>query len=172
MLLKELVERRACRNFDPDRPVEKEKIEAIVEAGLRAPTGMNVQDTCIIVITDKVKRDALSIVNAKPLGWDRDPFYGAPVVLLVMAKPSPFAEIDGGATMENLLIEATHQGLGSCWIHRAKEELESEEGQKLFASWGIDVTGYVGIGHAVIGYSKGGKVPEKVIKDGRVFYTD
>lgn len=72
--------------------------------------------------------------------------------------------------IENMLIEATNQGLATCWIHRAKEELESKEGQELFSSLGIDLSDYEGIGHIALGYAKNDNYPPKIIKDNRVFY--
>ena len=161
--------RRACRSFS-SKVVEDEKIQEIVEAGLAAPSGMNRQTPVIIVIKDKKTRDELSNLNRMPLGRDVDPFYGAPVILLVIAHKDGLSALDGGACMENLLLEATHQGLASCWIHRAEDEIRSPEGQKLLSFTGLNFDDYVGIGHAVIGYPTEGFVPrEKVIRENRVF---
>ena len=164
--------RRACRNFD-EREVEQEKIDEIVKAGLLAPSGMNRQTPVIIVIKDKETRDALMKLNNKLSGgrWpdDFDPFYHAPVVLLVIANKNGLSIHDGSATIENMLLEATNQGLGSCWIHRAKEEIETEEGRKLLSFTGLDFDEYIGIGHVIIGYSLMESYPEKEIKEGRIF---
>lgn len=161
--------RRACRNFS-NREVEDNKIKKIVEAGLLAPSGMNRQTPIIIVIKDKKVRDQLMELNRKIMGRDLDPFYGAPVILLVAAHKDGLPMLDGAATIENMLLEATNQGLASCWIHRAKKELELEEGRKILSFTALNFDDYIGIGHVIIGYpNKDYKVAPKVIKENRVF---
>jgi len=169
-----LLKRRTSRKFDSTKEVEKEKIEEIVRAGLVAPSGKNQQLAEIFVITNKEFRDRLAELNAKVwgVGTAVDPFYGAPVILLVASKPSPFADLDGAAIIQNMLLEATNQGLGTCWIHRAKEELQLEETKALFASRGLDISDYVGVDHIALGYSLAPTPAEKVIRPGRVHYID
>ena len=172
-MLEVIKQRRACRNFD-SRPVEKEKIEQIVNAGLLAPSGMGRQTSVVIAISDKETRDQLMELN-RSIGGNRwpkgsDPFYGAPTILLVIANKEGLSLYDGCATIENMLLEATNQGLGSCWIHRAKEEIESEEGRKILSFTGLNFDDYVGVGHVIIGYSLMDGYPEKIIKENRVFY--
>lgn len=161
--------RRACRKFD-SRPVEKEKIEEIVHAGLLAPSGMGRQTPVIIAISDKEIRDKLSEINK--LGSDRfaDPFYGAPVVLLVIAHKDGLSLHDGSACIENMLLEATNQGLGSCWIHRADEEIKLKETRELLSFTGLNFDDYIGVGHVILGYSLMEEYPEKIIKAGRAIY--
>ena len=171
-MLDVIVKRRACRKFS-SQAVEENKIKEIVEAGLMAPSGMGRQTPVVIAIRDKKLRDELSSLNRSfmtnaPEGMD--PFYGAPVVLLVAAKKEGLSVHDGAATIENMLLEATNQGLSSCWVHRAEEEIGSSEGRKLLAWTGLNFDEYIGIGHVIIGYSNGYKAPEKIIKDGRAFY--
>ena len=161
--------RRACRNFS-SREVEDNKIKEIVEAGLLAPSGMNRQTPVIIVIKDKKTRDELMKLNAQILNRDMDTFYGASVILLVAAHKDGLSIYDGAATIENMLLEATNQGLASCWIHRAKEELELEEGRKILSLTGLNFDDYVGIGHVIIGYPNDDYKPNpKIIKENRVF---
>lgn len=169
-MLTAIEKRRSCRNLDNERIVEEEKINEIVNAGLYAANGRGQQNGIVIVIQDKKVRDALSNLNKSVGNFPMDPFYGAPVILLVASKKSPTAIYDGAAMIENMLIEATNQGLATCWIHRAKEELESKEGQELFSSLGIDLSDYEGIGHIALGYAKNDNYPPKIIKDNRVFY--
>ena len=126
-MLDAIKNRRACRSFS-NREVEDEKIQEIINAGLLAPSGMNRQTPVIIAIKDKKVRDELAKLNAELMGRDIDPFYGAPVILLVIAHKEGLSIHDGAAVIENMLLEATNQGHASCWIHRAKEELESDEG--------------------------------------------
>lgn len=168
-MLDAIKNRRACRSFS-NREVEDEKIQEIINAGLLAPSGMNRQTPVIIAIKDKKVRDELAKLNAELMGRDIDPFYGAPVILLVIAHKEGLSIHDGAAVIENMLLEATNQGLASCWIHRAKEELESDEGQKILSFTKLNFADYIGIGHAIIGYPNDDYKPApKVIKDGRVF---
>ena len=172
-MLEAITKRRACRSFDKEKEVEQSKIDEIVKAGLLAPSGMNRQTPVIIVIKDKETRDKLMELN-RTAGNQRfpanlDPFYDAPVILLVIANKNGLSLLDGGATMENLLLEATNQGLASVWIHRADEEIKSKEGRQLLSFTGLNFDDYVGIGHAAIGYQKNYSYPDKKINDGRVF---
>ena len=166
-MLKELENRRCCRSFT-DRPVEEEKIQEVINAGLYAASAKNEQPGIIVAITNKEVRDKLMVLNS--MGRGMDTFYGAPVVLLVASK-GPFTNLDGGAMLENMCIEACHQGLGCCWIHRAKDELESDEGQKLFMSLGIDLSEYTGVGHVILGYPASNEYRPKQIRDGRVYWV-
>lgn len=167
-----ILTRRSCRNFKPDM-VEKTKIDAIIEAGLHAASGMNRQPWLILAITNKEVRNQLQIMNAKIMGKDEsvDPFYGAPVILVVLAnKEAPTYLYDGSLMMGNLMLEAHNQGLASCWIHRAKEEFNSEEGKALLAKYGIEGD-YEGIGHCVIGYPAT-PLNEASPRKGKVVYID
>lgn len=168
-MLEVIKNRRACRKFD-SRPVEKEKIEEIIQAGLLAPSGMNRQTPVIIAISDKETRDKLMELNRATFSKFPDPFYGAPVVLLVIAHKDGLSLHDGGACIENMLLEATNQGLASCWIHRADDEIKSQEGRELLSFTGLNFDDYIGVGHVILGYSLMESYPEKVIKEGRVFY--
>lgn len=143
--LKVMETRRSCRNFDKKKMVSAEDIEAIVKAGTYAPTGRGKQSPIIIAVTNKELRDQIATENAKIMGTDMDPFYGAPVILIVLAdKTIPTYKYDGSLVMGNLMNAAESLGLGSIWIHRAKEEFESD--------FGIDGD-YEGIGHCAIGYA-------------------
>lgn len=150
--LEVLTTRRAIRSYQ-DRVPEKELIEKILEAGTYAPTGMGRQSPIIVAVTNKEIRDRLSRLNAGVMGADSDPFYGAPVVLVVLAdKQCPTYLYDGSLVMGNLLNAAHAVGLGSCWIHRAKEVFDSPEGKFLLREWGIEGE-YEGIGNCIVGYS-------------------
>ena len=149
--LKTLKERRSCRSYRPD-PVPEEILEQILEAGTYAATGMGRQSPVMIAVTDKKLRDQLSAMNAAVMGAASDPFYGAPAVIVVLADRSAGTYLyDGSLVMGNLMNAAHSLGIGSCWIHRAKEEFESEEGRALLKSLGIEGD-YEGIGHCILGY--------------------
>lgn len=149
-----LLTRRSIRNFN-DKSIPEDVLNKILEAGTYAPTAMGMQKPIIIAITDKKVRDEVSRENARIMGREGiDPFYGAPVILLVAVENYPNAVYDGSCVMDNLLNAAWAMGVGSCWIHRAKEELESDFGEKLLKSLGI-VGDYIGVGHAALGYFDG-----------------
>ena len=150
--LEVLKTRRAVRAYQ-DRMPDKELIDKILEAGTYAPTGMGKQSPVIVAVTNKEVRDRLSKLNADVIGRDIDPFYGAPVVLVVLAdRQCPTYVYDGSLVMGNLMNAAHAVGLGSCWIHRAKEVFDSPEGKKLLEEWGIEGD-YEGIGNCIVGYS-------------------
>ena len=172
-IIKAMEERRSIRKFKPDMPT-KEDLEQIIEAGLYAANGMGKQATITIAVTNKKLRDRLSAINAKIGGWKEgfDPFYGAPVVLIVLAdKSRPKCVYDGSLVMGNLMLEAEEQGIGSCWIHRAKEEFESEEGKEILKSLGIEGD-YEGIGHCILGYADGPAPKAAPRKDSYVYHID
>ena len=151
--LKVLETRRSCRAFKPEL-IEEEKLQAIIKAGTYAATGMGRQSPIIIAVTNKELRDKLSVMNAKFMGKDEsfDPFYGAQELLIVLAnKAMPTYLYDGTLVLGNLMNAAADLGVDSCWIHRAKEEFETEEGKSLLRQWGIEGD-WVGIGHCILGY--------------------
>ncbi|MEY8364824.1 nitroreductase [Anaerovoracaceae bacterium 41-7] len=163
--------RRSIRKFKPDM-VPKEIIEQIIEAGTFAATGMNYQDPIIIAVTNKEVRDRLSKLNAEIMGSDSDPFYGAPVVLIVLAdKKIPTHVYNGSLVMGNLMLAAHSLGIGSCWIHRAKEEFERTEGQEILEFLGIEGD-YEGIGHCVLGYVDGEYPKASERKENWAYYID
>lgn len=146
--------RRSIRKYKPDM-IPEDVLNRIIEAGTYAATGMGKQSPIIIAVTNKEIRDKFSKMNAQIMGVDSDPFYGAPVVLIVLAdKARPTYVYDGSLVMGNLMLAAHAEGIGSCWIHRAKEEFESAEGKAFLKSLGIEGD-YEGIGHCVLGYTDG-----------------
>ena len=168
-LLDMIKTRRSIRKYKSDM-VPKEIIDKIVEAGTYAATGMGQQSPIILAVTNKEVRDKLSKWNADIMGTDTDPFYGAPVVLVVLAdKNRPTAVYDGSLVMGNLMLAAHNEGIGSCWIHRAKEEFESEEGKEILRSLGIEGE-YEGIGHCALGYTEGEYPEGHERKDNWVYY--
>lgn len=146
--------RRSIRSFKSDM-VPDEIIDRIIRAGTYAATGMGRQSPIIIAVRDRKVRDELSKLNAEIMGIDKDPFYGAPVVLIVLADRNiPTYIYDGSLVMGNLMLAAHALGIGSCWIHRAKEEFNRPEGKKILADLGIEGD-YEGIGHCILGYVDG-----------------
>ena len=147
-----ILSRRSIRKYKPDM-VPKKIIEKIVQAGTYAATGLGKQSPIILAVTNKELRDKLSKMNAEVMGTASDPFYGAPVVLVVLAdKSRPTYVYDGSLVIGNLMLAAHELGIASCWIHRAKEEFESPEGKEILRSLGIEGD-YEGIGHCILGYA-------------------
>ena len=153
-VLKAIETRRSIRKFS-SKTVSREDLDEILKAGTYAPSGCGRQPVIFIAVTDKETRDKLSKMNALIMGKDTDPFYGAQTVIIVLAdKSAPTYVYDGALAMGNLMLAAHSLGIGSCWIHRAKEEFESAEGKELLKKWGV--TGdYEGIGHCILGYADG-----------------
>ena len=146
-----LTTRRSCRSYRPEL-IPEDTLNQILAAGTFAATGMGKQSPIIIAVTDRAMRDKLSKMNAAIMGMDGDPFYGAPEVLVVLAnKAVPTYVYDGSLVMGNLMNAAAALGVGSCWIHRAKQEFESEEGKAILKELGIEGD-YEGIGHLILGY--------------------
>ena len=172
-VLKEMKERRSIRKYKADM-VPQEILDQIIEAGLYAASGKGTQNTIIIQVTKKELRDKIAEMNRKIGGWEEgfDPFYGAPAMLIVLARKDwPTGIYDGSLVMGNLMLAAHDLGIGSCWIHRAKEEFESKEGKEILKSLGIEGD-YEGIGHCVIGYVNGEYPKTSPRRENRVFYVE
>ena len=165
--MKNLLERRSVRGYKKDL-VPAEVLDEILEAGKYAPSGMGQQKT-LMVITQKPELVAkLSKMNADVMGVKSDPFYGAPTVVIVFADSEQGTCVENGSLVMGNLMNAAHAvGVDSCWIHRAREVFDSEEGKALKAEWGVPKS-YIGIGHCVLGYRSGEYPEAKARKDGFV----
>lgn len=172
-VIKALKERRSIRKFKPDMP-PKADLEQIAEAGLYAPSAKNSQPTLTLVVTNKELRDKIAEENRKIGGWDEgfDPFYGAPAIFIVLAKKDwPNRVYDGSLVMQNLMLAAHSLGLGSIWIHRAKQEFEEPEFQELLRSFSIEGE-WEGIGHCAVGYADCEQPQAAERKPDRVFWVE
>lgn len=167
--IRDLKERRSIKKYQ-DRQIEESDLQKILEAGMNAPTGMGMQSPVMVVVQDREIISKLSRMNAEFLGNEGiDPFYGAPTVIVVLADKNRSTYIeDGSLVMGNLMNAAHALGLGSCWIHRAKQEFESEEGKELLRQWGI-CGDYVGIGHCILGYQDGETPKAKPRKENYIY---
>jgi len=149
--INDLINRRSIRKYK-DAQISREELDIVLQAGICAPTGKNLQSPIMIAVQDKETIKQLSRINAQIMGVSSDPFYGAPTVVVVLARvESPHAVQDGSLVLGNLMNAAHAIGLGSCWINRAKETFETEEGKELLKKWGIEGE-YVGIGNCILGY--------------------
>lgn len=161
-----LKNRRSIRKYKPQQVTDRE-LDAVLEAGLYAPSGMNGQKTVMVAVRDKQTRDQLSRMNAQVMGVNSDPFYGAPCVIVVLSDPErPTWLEDGSLVMGNLLNAACEMGLGSCWIHRAQQMFDSPEGKALLKQWGLSEN-LRGVGNCILGYPDEAPAP-KPRAEGRI----
>ena len=167
--LQNLLTRRSCRKYKPEQ-ISAEELDAILLAGIYAPTGRNGQSPIIVAVQSEDDRAAVERLNAAVMGNpESKPFYGAPTVIVVFGdSDSPFCASDGNLVMGNLLNAAHAEGVDSCYIWRAREAFESEEGKALKAKWGVPEN-YVGLGNVILGYGEEGGIREAAPrKDGYV----
>ena len=172
-IIRAMEERRSIRKFKPDMP-KKEDLEQIIEAGLYAANGQGKQGAIVVAITNKEARDKLAADNCKVMGREpgSDPFYGAPAILIALADKSAMTGVyDATLMMGNMLLAAYSLGLGSIWIHRAKEEFQTEEYKQLLKDLGAEGE-YEGVGHCAVGYIDGEAPKAAPRKPGRVFWVE
>ncbi|MFR5856419.1 MAG: nitroreductase family protein [Bacilli bacterium] len=167
--IKVLCERRSVRSYK-DKQVPKEILDEILKCGTFAPSGMGLQSAVIIAIQDKELIKKIAKINASIMGRDNDPFYGAPTLVIVFAKKDiPTYIKDGSAVMTNILNAAFSLGVDSCWIDRAKETFETNDGKELLASFNLD-DNYEGIGNIILGYRDGDLPIAKKRKENYIIY--
>ena len=161
-----LKNRRSIRKYKSEQ-VSDAHLDAILEAGLYAPSGMNTQNAYMVAVRDKETRDQLSRMNAAVMGTDKDPFYGAPCVVVVLVEPERYTAVeDGSLVLGNLMNAAYEAGVGSCWIHRARQMFESDEGKALLKKWGLRED-LIGVGNCILGYPDEDPAP-KPRREGRI----
>ena len=166
--LQTLKNRRSVRSYLPEQ-IKDEELQQILEAGIYAPTGMGAQSPILVAVQDKETIAYLSKLNAAVMGSTSDPFYGAPTVVVVLADRSRGTCVeDGSLVIGNMLNAAASLGVGSCWIHRAKEVFDSPEGKSLLEKWGIQGD-YVGVGNCILGYAKGEVPAAKLRKENYIY---
>lgn len=168
--LKALKARRSVRRYLPQQ-VEEEALAAVLEAGIYAPTAMNEQSPLVVAVQNADDRALLTRLNREIMGGEGDPFYGAPTIVVVFADGARGTGLeDATLVMGNLMNAAYAVGLGSCWIHRARETFERPEGRALMAKWGIP-DGMVGVGHVILGYAADPLPAARPRKEGYVRYA-
>ena len=157
--------RRSCRSYKPQQ-ITDEQLNVVLEAGTYAPTSRGLQSPFIVAIQNKDLLKQLAEMNAEVMGTTTNPYYDAPTYILVFV-PNGFANgvYDAALVLENMMLAAHAQGLGSCWIHREREMFATEEGKELMKQWGLP-DGLVGIGALALGYPEGEPAPAKPRKEG------
>ena len=111
--IKAILERRSVRNFS-DQPVSKEVLESLIECGRLAPSGHNKQGRSFLVLTDSSTIDEVGKIAT----WGKFIVGKTQALILVFCDDKECATLveDGAAATENILIAATAQSLGSCWV--------------------------------------------------------
>lgn len=166
--LKTLRDRRSVRKYQ-SKQISDAELDAILEAGLWAASGMGLQTQMMVVIQDAETLAKLEKANAEIQGNpEGHPFYGAPTDVIVLADASSYNWLqDGSLTMGNLMNAAASLGVASCWINRAMQYFDTEEGKALMKEWGVPET-YRGVGHCILGYADGEWPAPKPRKEGRI----
>lgn len=163
--------RRSIKGYT-DKPVPRDILDKIIKAGTEAASGRNLQGAIIVAVTNREIRDKLSEANANVLGAKSDPFYNAPTVLVVLANKNIRTSIyDASLVAGNIMLAAHALGVGSCWIHRAREVFDMPEWRQWLSSIGVEGE-YEGVANMVIGYPKGDYPEKKQVLPGRVFFVD
>ncbi|MEE0966695.1 MAG: nitroreductase [Bacilli bacterium] len=169
-VIKNMIERRSIKKYK-DEQIKKEDLELILEAGKYAANGMGLQSPVMVVLQEKEVIKKYAKMNAAVMGMDKDPFYGAPTVVIVLADKNRGTCIEDGSLVIGNMMNAAHSlGIGSCWIHRAYQVFESDEGKAMLKEWGIEGE-YRGIGNCILGYMDGEYPVAKDRKENYVYYV-
>ena len=157
-VIRAIRERRSIRSYKKDQ-ISEDQLNVILNAGEYAASGMGQQKVVSVAVQDPETIALMSKLNAQFMGMDIDPFYGAPTVVVVFGNTESATTVeDGSLVIGNMMLAAFAEGVDSCWVHRAKEVFETEEGKDLKAAWGLDDT-WVGVGNCILGY-RDGELPE------------
>jgi len=159
--------RRSYRSYKPEQ-ITDEQLNAVLEAGTYAPTSRGLQSPFIVAVQNDELKARLAKMNAEIMGVTTNPYYDAPTYVLVFVPAdAPNGIHDASLVLENMMLAAHAQGLGSCWIHREREMFATEEGKELMKQWSLP-EGLVGIGALALGYPDGEPAPAKSRKEGYV----
>jgi len=159
-VMKCIKERRSVKKYKAEQ-IKTEDLDSILEAGTYAANGKAMQAAKMVVVQDTALIQELAKMNAEVMGASGNPFYGAPTVVIVLADKNISTHIeDGSLVIGNLMLAAKSLGIGSCWIHRAKQVFETARGKELLRQWGVEEN-YIGIGNCLLGYADGESVPVK-----------
>lgn len=169
-VIKNMIERRSIKKYK-DEQIKDEELNLILEAGKYAANGMGMQSPIMVVLQDKEIIAKYAKMNAAVMGMDMDPFYGAPTVVIVLADKNRGTCVEDGSLVIGNMMNAAHSlGVGSCWIHRAYQVFESDEGKALLKEWGIDGE-YRGVGNCILGYQEGDYPIAKDRKENYVYFV-
>ena len=166
--IRNLMNRRSIRKYDA-RPVPDELLDIVLSAGIHAPSGMNTQGVRLVAVRDPETVALMSKLNGAVMGIDSDPFYGAGCVVVVLADPEIYGGWveDGALALGNMMNAAHAVGVGSCWIHRARQVFDSPEGKALLRKWGLPEH-LRGVGNCILGYPACDHPSPAPRKEGRI----
>ena len=147
-----LLERRSIRKYKAEQ-IKEEELDAVLKAATYAPTAKGTQSPLIVSVQDPEDIAVMKKLNAQINGTENvDTFYGAPTVVVVFAeKGNPNGMQDASLVLGNMMNAAYAEGLGSCWINRARQTFELPEGKALMNKWGIGEN-WEGVGNCILGY--------------------
>ena len=166
-MLELLKTRRSVRAYKPEQ-VAPQELDAVLEAGTYAPTGMGMQSPVIVAVQSPKYRQAVMELNQLARGMENDPYYGAPTILLVLADPGRGTCVEDGSCVLCTMMDAAHAlGLSSCWIHGEREMFQLLEGKALLRQWGLPET-LRGVGSIALGYAAGPLPQPKPRKEGYI----
>ena len=169
-VIKTITTRRSIREYN-NKQITNTELKTILNAGTYAPSGMGQQASMLVAVQDPEIIAQMSGLNANVMGMDIDPFYGAPTVVVVFADSNRLTYVeDGSLVIGSMMLAAASIGVDSCWIHRAKETFETEEGKALKQKWGVPEN-YVGIGNCILGHRTGDLPEAAKRKPGRIVYA-
>ncbi len=161
-----IARRKSTRDFDPDKMVADEIVDAIVKAGCQAPIGAGKKDSLHLTvcssreILDEINQTTAAAMKMEP----RDFFYSAPVVIFVSASEKQMAPgieyANAACVIENMLLAATDAGVDNIYLWGGVQALAKNK--ELCDKMGIP-EGFRPVSAAALGYSKSGEAQPRNI---------
>lgn len=136
--LEVLKNRRSIRKYKSEQ-ITQEELKCVLEAGTYGATGKNTQSPYIVAVQNPEQIAQLNRMNGSVMGDPNgSPYYGAPTIILVFASQEGCTPYEDAVIVGANMINAAYAvGLGSCWINRARQMFDTEEGKALMAQWGL-----------------------------------
>ena len=145
-VLQAIFDRRSIRKYK-DIPVSNEQLNLLLKAGQAAASAMNQQPWYFVAVT---RKDLIEQIGGL-ISENRDPYYGAPLLILVFADSKAYSPVtDAALAIGNMMLAAHSMGLGSCWIDYSKVLFSHREFSGLASSLGVP-EGYFCVGSLVAG---------------------
>lgn len=168
-VMEALLNRRSIRAFE-EKPIPREEIEQIVEAGRYAPSGMGRQTWKFTVVVNREKIQKLAAAIEKVLERENYNMY-APEVLIIPSneKTSKFGKEDNACALENIFLAAYSFGIGSVWINQLQDICDDPQIRAILDEFEIP-SDHVVYGMAALGYpAMDPKQPNKI---GKVHFVE
>lgn len=188
-ILQMMKTRHAIRRFQ-DKQLDDATLNAILEAGLYAPSAGNNQYSRIVVCQDSEVNEKLGRINRWMMFKGKEPasvahaisadqpsiqddftimsgYYGAPTVLTIFTRGGQYASADGAMIAANIWLAAHALGVGACYIGRTEEVFATEYGMEMRKAWGVP-DDMVPVCNVLLGYREGPAPHDKPRKEGRI----